>query len=344
MAVARTLEPQLAAATGEQLPSSVMPVQVIVPTRDRVEYLPDCVASILAQTWTALEVVVVDNASRVGVAAALRGLRDPRLSYVRRDITEGSVGNIRAAMSLATAPYFIVFHDDDSMHPRLIEAQMRTFREQPALTFVGGGYRAERDPRAISRFEALATDGASIFDGPRALVGHFISGGSLHFGSVMYRRSAVPQPTLDSDRFGKLADRPFLISLADAGPCAVLNGPWVNWRIHPKQDSRIGELREDHVLELFRSYRAVLAPTWDAKTRWRFLTFATNSLLDVHPLIPSQNKRHLLVSAWRAYREGLLHPFAVRRAGVVVLLRWALGSALPIARHPALGSARGLTH
>ncbi len=313
-------------------------VQVIVLTRDRVAYLPECVRSVLAQTWVDLELIVMDNASTQDVPAALRDISDARLSLARREFTEGVAGNFRAAMALAAAPFVMVFHDDDTLHPRLIERQMSVFDQWPELTFVGAGYRAEVDPRGMGRFRSEPDGRVVVFERADELVRHFMATGEPHWGSVLYRRSIASGHGPDPTRFGKLADRPFLLSLAAAGSCAVLRGEWTNWRIHANQDSRVGELREEHVLELFRLYRRVLSPRWDATMRRRFLRFTTNNLLDVHPLIAAEYKRPLPVTMLSAYREDLLHPLAIRRSGAVALLRSVLSRFLPVAPHPLLGS------
>ena len=59
-------------------------VSVIVPARNEEKHIAACLDSILAQTWTDLEVVVVDGESEDRTAAVVAGYsaRDPRVPSV----------------------------------------------------------------------------------------------------------------------------------------------------------------------------------------------------------------------------------------------------------------------
>jgi glycosyltransferase involved in cell wall biosynthesis len=58
-------------------------VSVVIPTRDRPEWLQEAVESVLAQTMADLEVVIVLNGASVAAAAAANRLAaDPRVKVV----------------------------------------------------------------------------------------------------------------------------------------------------------------------------------------------------------------------------------------------------------------------
>ena len=112
-------------------------VTVIVPARDAEATLPTALGSLLAQSWTALEILVVENGSRdrtVAVAEAW-ARRDPRVRVLRSD----EVGTYPARnLALAEARgRFVTVHDaDDWSHPRKIEFQVAPMlrRRPPVAT------------------------------------------------------------------------------------------------------------------------------------------------------------------------------------------------------------------
>lgn len=65
-------------------------ISVVIPTYNRRDKLPACIASVLAQTYRNIEVIVVDDASTDGTERLFdRGI-DPRVHYVRYGDNRGA--------------------------------------------------------------------------------------------------------------------------------------------------------------------------------------------------------------------------------------------------------------
>ena len=87
-------------------------VSVIIPTYNRAALLREAVASVLAQSYAALELIVVDDGSTDETAAALRSLRGLRL--VRQDHT-GMPGQARNAGARVARGAYLAFLDSDDL-------------------------------------------------------------------------------------------------------------------------------------------------------------------------------------------------------------------------------------
>ena len=118
-------------------------VSVIVPVKDAAATLPMALDSLRAQSWRALEILVVDDGSADGSADLARELaaRDTRIRVLANEGTPGAAGARNAGMAAATGAW-IAFHDaDDWSHPLRIQQQVEAARTERALASVSRHFR-----------------------------------------------------------------------------------------------------------------------------------------------------------------------------------------------------------
>jgi glycosyltransferase involved in cell wall biosynthesis len=116
--------------------SPVPTVSVVVAAYNMARYVADAVRSVLAQTYTDLEVIVIDDGSTDGTADVMKVFEgDPRVKYVR----QANLGQPRAknAGILAARGRFIAFCDaDDLWVPNKLERQLPRFDADPKVGVV----------------------------------------------------------------------------------------------------------------------------------------------------------------------------------------------------------------
>ncbi len=108
-------------------------VSVIVPVHNRAGLLIEAVESVLAQTYRAFEVIVVDDGSTDDTVAAATQLASghPQVRLVRIAHT-GRVGLVREAGRRVARGEFLQYLDsDDLIAPRKLELLVRALHEQP---------------------------------------------------------------------------------------------------------------------------------------------------------------------------------------------------------------------
>jgi len=64
-------------------------VSVILPTYNRANLIGPAIRSVLAQSFTDLELIVVDDGSAEDMRSVVLGFADPRIVYLRRDRNGG---------------------------------------------------------------------------------------------------------------------------------------------------------------------------------------------------------------------------------------------------------------
>jgi glycosyltransferase involved in cell wall biosynthesis len=115
-------------------------VSVVIPSRDRAEYVERAVNSVLAQTYPALEVIVVDDGSTKPLAPTLRQVFGDRIRCLRNEAPLGAPAARNVGWRQARGRFIAFLDDDDKWLPRKIEKQIGVFEEakpDPALVFCG---------------------------------------------------------------------------------------------------------------------------------------------------------------------------------------------------------------
>lgn len=111
-------------------------VSVCVPVYKGEEHLAATIDSVLAQTFTDFELVVLDNASpdRSGEIAA--SYDDPRIRLLTNPSVLPLTENWNTAVRAARAPLVKLLPDDDLLHPRCLELQVAALAADPGLAVV----------------------------------------------------------------------------------------------------------------------------------------------------------------------------------------------------------------
>ncbi len=96
-------------------------VSVIVPIYKVEKYLPRCVDSIIAQKYSNLEILLVDDGSpdKSGEIAEQYAEKDPRIHVIHKK--NGGLSDARnAGIDVALGEYLVFIDSDDFIHPEMI--------------------------------------------------------------------------------------------------------------------------------------------------------------------------------------------------------------------------------
>ena len=99
-------------------------VSVCIPTYRGSATIGAAIESVLAQSLTDFELIVIDDGSPDDTRAIVEGFADPRLIYVRNEHNLGPQGNWNRCLELAQGKYFKLLPHDDLLHPHCLERQV----------------------------------------------------------------------------------------------------------------------------------------------------------------------------------------------------------------------------
>jgi len=106
-----------------------MKISVLLPTRDRLDYLRMAIETVRRQDAPDWEVVISDNDSREDIAGHVASLDDDRIRYARTSRSLPVTENWNAALAMSTGDYVVMMGDDDALLPGYL-TQMRELIER----------------------------------------------------------------------------------------------------------------------------------------------------------------------------------------------------------------------
>ncbi|MBA3492055.1 MAG: glycosyltransferase [Rubrobacteraceae bacterium] len=118
-------------------------VSVVIPCYNQAHFLTEAIQSVLSQTYTDFEVVVVDDGSKddtVAVASGLASL-DPRVRLIRQE-NRGLAGARNRGLAECVGDYVVFLDSDDRLLREALEIGVRRLEAHPKCAFVSGQYRA----------------------------------------------------------------------------------------------------------------------------------------------------------------------------------------------------------
>ena len=137
---------------------------VVIPLYNRAAILARTLTSILNQTFSDFEIVIVDDGSSDNPEEAINSLHDPRVRFVVQSNSGGSAARNRG-IDLATGRYIAFLDSDDQFLPVHLEKMYEILAHEltghlavysPVIVDRGAGRQFVKPPRPIGKTEDMA--------------------------------------------------------------------------------------------------------------------------------------------------------------------------------------------
>ena len=115
------------------------PLSVVMPVHNAGPFLADAIGSVLDQTYSDFEFVILDDASTDGSFEVARewATQDPRIRLERSCTNLGLVGSSNAVVELARADVIARMDADDISDPNRLARQWQVLSDHPDASLVG---------------------------------------------------------------------------------------------------------------------------------------------------------------------------------------------------------------
>ncbi len=114
-------------------------VTVVIPVYNRQDYIESSIKSILNQTYTDFELLVINDKSSDNTAIIVQDLikQDSRIKLLDNVNQKGIVGGLNTGIANARGEYIVRMDDDDFSLPTRIEKQVKFMDENPKIGVCG---------------------------------------------------------------------------------------------------------------------------------------------------------------------------------------------------------------
>lgn len=208
-------------------------ISVVMCIHNEEEYGDAAIQSILDQSFTDFEFIIIDDASTDSTPQMLRrfAARDGRIRILTNDVNLTVPRCANRGMESARGKYIARMDSDDYAYPCRLEKQIEFLESNPEFILVGGGVEYMRADGTIYRkFDRGAKpwefDWVSIFRAPLAQP------------AAMFRATAVTEHAqFYDDAYNRAADFEYWQRILRYGKGCELPGAFIKYRIHDRNIS-----------------------------------------------------------------------------------------------------------
>jgi Glycosyl transferase family 2 len=204
-------------------------ISVIMPVRNGARYLSVAVDSILRQSLTDIELIVIDDGSRDETPDILDGFagRDPRVRVIKQECL-GIAPALSAGLAAASAEFIARMDADDIAVPHRFECQVSVLREHSRVAVVGSA--------CVVIDEADVPTGMMSFpESPEQIRSELAIRNCIAHPTVMMRKQAVVKAGGYRPAFRMCEDYDLWMRIVDHHDIRNLQAALLRYRFHAAQ-------------------------------------------------------------------------------------------------------------
>lgn len=217
-----------------------MILSVILPAYQAEETIEEAIASILAQTFTEFELIIIEDGSQDLTIEKIKMFNDQRIVLIEHQKNQGLIFSLNEGIQQANGEYIARMDADDIAHPCRFEKQLEFLAQNSEIGIVGSDAiffnhhfkRKQIMPRSHQKLRAMA-----LFYTP-----------FIH-PSVMMRREVLKKRGY-SDQFPSMEDYALWVELLSCTKGATLPKTLLSYRVLKDSITRTSEKNQRKRYEL----------------------------------------------------------------------------------------------
>lgn len=203
-------------------------ITVLLPVYNCELYIQTAVESILNQTFTDFEFLIIDDASTDATVAIVKSYTDSRIQLIQKPMNSGYTNSLNYGLQLAKGEYIARMDGDDISYPERFAQQIAYFEAHPDVVVCGTTYKIVGNDKRIT----LPEHNEDIKIG-------LLFGNCILHSSVMIRKKALDNFSIRYDTSKEPAeDYDLWVRLLSLGKLHNLQEVLLEYRLYGNQVSR----------------------------------------------------------------------------------------------------------
>ena len=203
-------------------------ITVLLPVYNCELYIQTAVESILSQTFTDFEFLIIDDASTDGTLSILKKINDSRIQLIEKPVNSGYTNSLNYGLTIAKGEYIARMDADDISYPERFAKQIAYLDTHPEVVVCGTTYKILGNDKQIT----LPIHNEAIKIG-------LLWGNCISHPSAMIRKSVLEQNKIQYDTTKEPAEDYHLwIQLLHFGALYNLPDVLLEYRVYSHQVSR----------------------------------------------------------------------------------------------------------
>lgn len=221
-------------------------VSIVMCAYNAEKYIRECIDSVLAQTKSDFEFIIVDDGSTDGTQGIIESYDDRRISIISR--AHNYIASLNAGMEAAKGKYIARMDSDDIMHPERIMIQSSILEAEPDIDMCS--CLAQPFSEGVCK-NLVSISESGIIKEPlnKLLLGNFI-----HHPGVMLRKDFWDDNLFRyPDGYQYAEDYKLWVDMASKGLSIYITPQVLQYyRIHPNQASQENERKLNFSIKKIR--------------------------------------------------------------------------------------------
>lgn len=222
-------------------------VSVVMPAYNAAKYLREAIDSILAQTYTDFEFIIINDGSTDDTRAIIQSYDDPRIVYLENETNSGICVTLNKGLDAARGRYIARMDADDISLPERLAVQVAFMDAHPDIAVCGTDIQVFGEGLKDYVFQQIHS--------PEDCVAGLLFNPCLAHPSVIIRRSILEANHLRyNDEFRGLEDFELWWNISKFSKLNNIAIPLLKYRHHKGQET---QKRTDALYSVSNRFRAL---------------------------------------------------------------------------------------
>lgn len=224
-------------------------VSVVMPAYNAEKFIEEAILSILSQTYTNLELIVVDDCSTDNTLRIIESISDSRIKLVKNRVNLGIASATNIALRKCKGKYIALMDDDDISFPERLIKQVSFLEKENMIDIVGGRSEVIGEQGDHISFASTPKNNPKYIKA--MLLFHCLD---FSNGTVMIRKSFIDKNNLFyKDGYYGMQDYQFFIECSKIGNISSIDDYVLKHRLH--SDNTTKRIKEELNYDRAEAYK-----------------------------------------------------------------------------------------